>query len=357
MNNRRRWLAGCVLLCLVVPAWTQVKIARLKDPVPLSWVNFAFSYNGKVMAANYGGEIFRWTAAGGFVDLGPGDPFNSSIGISADGKTIVTGIMGTDGNTAPAMWQEPTGWVNLGHPVEGCSMDGNWGDAWGTNHDGSMVVGLSWYCPGAEGFEWTSQNGIVGLGHPAGASSRATSISADGSTIVGFWEDSTQGYRQPVRWSSGAPDLFLGNIPGEAIATSSDGRQIVGQAADSTGNGRAFYYTKSGGLIDLGVIGGNKTDQSVAFGLSDKGLVIGSSINPFFWTSKPFLWTQKIGIQPLQKILVRAGADIPQGVTLTSVFAISGDGSAMVGMWTDAKFNVGTWIAYLSPKAQSLLTK
>ncbi|HKF05664.1 MAG TPA: hypothetical protein VKB49_25315, partial [Candidatus Sulfotelmatobacter sp.] len=97
--------------------------------------------------------------------------------------------------------------------------------------------------------------------------------------------------------------------------------------------------------------------QSVAFGLSDKGLVIGSSINPFFWTSKPFLWTQKIGIQPLQKILVRAGADIPQGVTLTSVFAISGDGSAMVGMWTDAKFNVGTWIAYLSPKAQSLLTK
>jgi len=308
------------------------------------------------MAANYGGEIFRWTAAGGFVDLGPGDPFNSSIGISADGKTIVTGIMGTDGNTAPAMWQEATGWVNLGHPAEGCSMDGNWGDAWGTNHDGSMVVGLAWYCPGAEGFEWTAQNGMVGLGHPTGASSRATSISADGSTIVGFWEDPTMGDRQPVRWISGFPDLFLGNIPGEAIAASSDGSQIVGQAADSTANGRAFYYGKAGGLIDLGVLSGNKTDQSVAFGLSDKGIVIGSSINPFYWISKPFIWTQKIGIQPLQKILVRAGAVIPQGVTLTNVFAISGDGSAMVGMWTDTK-NAGTWIAYLPPNTESLLTK
>jgi len=70
-----------------------------------------------------------------------------------------------------------------------------------------------------------------------------------------------------------------------------------------------------GGLIDLGVLGGNKVDQSVAFGLSDKGLVIGASINPFYWTSKPFIWTQKIGIQPLQKILARAGAVISGDTT------------------------------------------
>ncbi len=353
MKNWRQ-LVLCALVCAVLPVSAQVKISKLKDPIPNTWVNFSFSSDGKAMAANYGGEIFRWTAAGGFVDLGPGDPFNSSIGISADGKTIVSGIMGSDGNTTPAMWQQATGWVNLGHPAEGCTIDGNWGDAWGVNHDGSIVVGLSWYCPGAEGFEWTPQNGIVGLGHPAGASSRATTISADGSTIVGFWEDPTMGYRQPVRWVSGASDLFLGNIPGEAIATSSDGSQIVGQAADSTGNGRGFYYTKTGGLIDLGVLSGNKTDQSVAFGLSDSGVVIGTSINPFFWTSKPFLWSQHIGLQPLQKILIRAGAAIPQGVTLINVLAISPNGSAMVGQYQDAKFNVGTWIAYIPPQTPGL---
>jgi hypothetical protein len=354
MKNWCQQLLLVALVCAVAPVSAQVKISKLKDPIPNTWVNFAFSSNGKVMAANYGGEIFRWTAAGGFVDLGPGDPFNSSIGISADGKTIVGGIVRSDSTTAPGMWQEGTGWVDLGSPTGGCSMDGNWGDAWGVNHDGSIVVGLSWYCPGAEGFEWTSQNGIVGLGHPSGASSRATSISADGSTIVGFWEDPTMGNRQPVRWVSGTSDLFLGNIAGEAIAASSDGSQIVGQAADSTGNGRGFYYTKAGGLIDLGVLSGNKTDQSVAFGLSDSGIVIGTSINPFFWTSKPFLWSQHIGIQPLQKILVRAGAAIPQGVTLFSVLAISANGSAMVGQYQDAKLNVGSWIAYIPPQTPGL---
>src|SRR5579872_1474019 len=109
MNKLCREWVLCALCCVVMPAWSQVKIVKLKDPVPLSWVNFAFSYNGKVMAANYGGEIYRWTAAGGFVDLGPGDPFNSSIGISEDSKTIVSGIMGSDGNTAPAMWQQSAG--------------------------------------------------------------------------------------------------------------------------------------------------------------------------------------------------------------------------------------------------------
>lgn len=350
MNNICRKLVWLALVSMVMPAWGQVKIVRLKDPVPVSWVNFAFSDNGKVMAANYGGEIFRWTSTGGFVDLGPGDPFNSSIGISADGNTIVSGITGSDANTAPAMWQEATGWVNLGHPAEGCVLDGNWGDAWSTNHDGSIVVGLSWYCPGAEGFEWTAQNGIVGLGHPQSASSRATAISSDGSTIVGFWEDATHGNRQPVRWVSGTPDLFLGNIPGEAIAASSDGKQIVGQAADATGNGRAFYYTDTGGLIDLGVLSGSKNDQSVAFGVSDQGLVIGSSTNPFSWVSKPFVWTKKFGIRPLQTALVRHGAVIPPGITMINVLAISGNGAAMAGMWQDANFHVGTWIAYVAPK-------
>jgi uncharacterized membrane protein len=340
---------------MVAPVWAQVKFVELKNPVPLSWVNFAFSHSGKAMAANYGGELFRWTASGGFVDLGPGDPFNSSIGISADGKTVVGGIVGTDGNTTPGMWQQATGWVNLGHPAEGCVMDGNWGDSWGVNHNGSIVVGLTWYCPGAEGFEWTPQNGAVGLGHSPNGSSRATSISADGSTIVGFYGDATTD-RQPVRWvSGGAEDLFLGNVPGEAIATSSDGSEIVGQAPDSTGNARGFYYTNSGGLINLGVLSGNKVDQSVAFGVSDNGIVIGSSTNPFSWTSKPFVWTKHIGLKPLQKILVEAGAVIPQGVTITSVMAISGNGSAMVGMWQDASYNVGTWIAYIPPKCQALL--
>ncbi len=341
----------CVLLCFSASAWAQIKFATITSPVAPTWSNFALSKNGTVMAANYGGEIFRWTSAGGFVDLGLGDIYNSSIGISADGNTIVTGRTGVDGNSNPAMWQKATGWVDLGHPAEGCTLDGSWGDAWGVSGDGSIVVGLAWYCPGAEGFQWTKQDGMVGLGHPLRASSRATTISADGSTIVGFYEDPTQGFRRPVRWISGSTDMFLGDIPGEAIAVSSDGSQIVGQAADSTGNGRAFYYTNSGGLTDLGVLTGNTTDQSVAIGVSDNGVVIGASINPFSWTSQPFIWSPKTGMRWLRAALVRNGAVLPSGMVLSNVLAISADGSTIVGLWYDANFNQGAWIAHLHSKA------
>jgi len=341
----------CALFCVTASAWAQVKYQQLTSPIQ-SWESFAISKDGKVMATNIGGEIFRWTAAGGFVDLGLGDTFNSSIGISADGNTIVAGRTGADGNSNPAMWQQATGWVDLGHPAEGCVLDGSWGDAWGVSGDGSVVVGLAWYCPGAEGFQWTKQGGIVGLGHPAGASSRATTISADGSTIVGFYEDPIQGFRRPVRWISGSTDLFLGDgMAGEAIAVSSGGSQIVGQAADSTGNGRAFYYSGTGGLVNLGVLSGNTSDQSVATGVSDNGIVIGASINPFNWSSQPFVWSAKMGLHRLQATLVRNGAVIPAGVTLTNVLAISADGSTMVGLWLDTNFNQGPWIVRIHGKA------
>jgi len=341
----------CAILCLSASA--QVKFQQLQSPIQ-SWSNYALSKNGKVMAAVIGGEIYRWTAAGGWVDLGLGDTMNESIGISADGNTIVSGHVGPDGNTNPGMWQQATGWVDLGHPAEGCLMGGNWGDAWGVNSDGSIVVGLSWYCPGAEGFEWTKQGGMVGLGYPAGASSRATTISADGSTIVGFYEDPVQGFRRPVRWIAGTTDLFLGDVSGEAIAVSSDGSQIVGQAPDSTGNGRAFYYTNAGGFVPLGVLSHNKIDQSVAVGVSDQGIVIGASINPIYWTSQPFIWSQKTGLRQLQALLLRHGAVIPTGVTLTNVLAISADGRTLAGLWVDASYNQGPWIVTLSGKASLL---
>ena len=318
---------------------------KLAWPVAPTWSNFSLSRDGTVMAANYGGEIFRWTQADGFVDLGMGDFLNSSVGISADGTTIVTGHVGPDGYTNPAIWQKSTGWVDLGYPAGGCLMDNNWGDSWGVSGHGRIVVGLSWYCPGAEAFKWTQADGMVGLGHPHHASSRATTISADGSTIVGFYEDPTQGFRRPVRWIAGSTDLFLGDVPGEATAVSSDGSQIVGQAADSTGNGRAFYYSNSTGLVSLGILGTSPYSQSVANGVSDNGLVIGASINSFTWMTRPFLWTAKTGIQPLKAALVARGAVILREIALTDVLAISLDGSTIVGLAQDNKGNFGVWMA------------
>src|SRR5258708_23102210 len=118
---RKCWtrVVWCALLTFPASAWAQVQFELLPDPIQ-TWSNFALSKDGKAMAANYGGEIFSWTSSGGFVDLGLGDIFNSSIGISAHGKTIVSGRYGSDRNSNPAIWEAAKSWVDLGQPAESC---------------------------------------------------------------------------------------------------------------------------------------------------------------------------------------------------------------------------------------------
>ncbi|HWZ83723.1 MAG TPA: hypothetical protein VNW47_13920 [Terriglobales bacterium] len=342
------------VLCMVLSAFSsaeqpQAPTFQMLTPPVNTWVNYAISADGSVIAANVGGEIFRWTATQGFVDLGAGDFLNSSIGISADGSTIAATIVGPDGLTNPGRWRQSTGWTSLGHLPKGCQMDGNWGSGYSLNHDGSMVVGLVWYCPGAQGFRWTEGKGMAALSHPKGASSRASAISADGSTIVGFWEHPKQGFRRPVRWTPKA-DLFTGVMtPGEATAVSSDGAQIVGQAWDGA-DAHAFYHSNAGGLISLGTVSGIPSDQSIANGISEKGKVVGWSGDPFGGGLEAFIWNANNPTTPmrsLQKVLKSAGADIPSGIHLTTALAISADGSTIVGIWVDDNFNQGTWIARL----------
>ena len=344
-------IAICLLtLPAVSAAQAPTATFQMLDVPAQTWVNYAISADGSVLAANVGGEIYRWTAADGFVDLGAGYFLDSSIGISADGSTITGTIVGDDGLSYPGRWRQSTGWINLGHPAKGCSLDGNWGSGYGVNHDGTVVVGLAWYCPGAQGFRWTEGGRMVGLSHPKGASSRASAISADGSTIVGFYEHPKQGIRRAVRWNPKRFDLFTGTTtPGEATAVSSDGSKIVGQAATLDGI-YAFYFTDATGLISLGTLSGIPSDQSIANGISDKGKVVGWSGDPFFGGSEAFFWNAanyKPSMRPLSKVLTQAGATIPDGIYLTNALAISADGSTVVGTWQDADYNQGTWIARL----------
>ncbi len=320
----------------------------LKDPVAQTWVNFALSADGSVMAANYGGEIYRWTAKGGFEDLGPGDPYSSSIAISADGSTIISGHPGADGYTSPAIWKDG-GVIDLGHPANGCPQIGNsWGSGYGLNANGSVAVGLAWTCSDAEAFAWTAKHGSWSLGHPAGAhSSRASAISANGETIVGFWEDPT-GPRRPVRWVAGKHDLFLGETTlGEASAVSRDGKFIVGQVYQANGNGVAFVHTDRYGLRKLGTITHRQTDQSFPNGISDNEQIVGWSGDMFGAGIEAFFWSPQRGMKRLSDVLKGMGAKIPSNVVLSTAVTISADGSTIAGQYYDSQFNVGNWIAWI----------
>jgi probable HAF family extracellular repeat protein len=350
----KKWIVIAGLLCLFPGLCLSSKASTatfqtISDPVTGTWANFALSADGTVMAANYGGEIYRWTAAGGFQDLGPGDPFSSAIGISSDGSTIVSGHIGTDGFASPALWNS-SGVVDLGHPFNGCtSLDNSWGSGYGVNENGKVAVGLAWNCSGAEGFVWTAQRGNDTLGHPAGNhSSRASAISANGQTIVGFWEDPT-GPRRPVRWMNGKHDLFLGATTlGEATAVTSDGTTIVGQDYGTLTYAQAFLYSDKKGVLLLGTLAHTPTDQSFANGISDQGKVIGWSGDPFGHGIEAFLWSPSVGMKRVASVLQQLGASIPAGMTLTTADSISADGSTIVGQYVDSQFHFGNWTAHIT---------
>ena len=351
----KKWLVKAGLVCLFSSICLHARAATatfeiINDPVQQTWSNFAFSANGSVMAANYGGEIYRWTASTGFQDLGPGDIYSSSIGISGNGSTIISGRVGADGFSSPTIWKAGSV-IDLGHPFNGCTQVGNsWGSGYGLNTDGSIAVGLAWNCSDAEGFEWTAQGGNRSLGHPAGNhSSRASAISANGTTVVGFWEDPT-GPRRPVRWIGGKHDLFLGSKTlGEATAVTNNGEEIVGQAPNSYGWSVAFLYSDKRGLKLLGTIRRSHTDQSFPNGISENGRIVGWSGDVFGGGIEAFLWTQKDGMQRCSKVLRSMGAKIPAGMILLTAVTISADGSAMAGEYFDTKqLIVGNWRAHIT---------
>ena len=172
MTGRR--LAKTVVLTFVAISSTLVRaqtpsFQKLINPtVSPTWSNYALSKDGTVMAANSGGRIYRWSSdtpkvpGGGFTFLDQGTSLSSSIGISQDGSTIFASRPGRDRNVNPATWSRETGRNDMGHPANGCLVDGQWGSGYGVSGDGS-------------------RSGI--------SLATALDISADGSTIVRIWED------------------------------------------------------------------------------------------------------------------------------------------------------------------------
>jgi probable HAF family extracellular repeat protein len=326
-------------------------------PSGATFANFALSADGTAMAANLGGTIYRWTAGTGFVSLGAGDPFSASIGISAGGDYIAATRQNADGNMGPQRWDKLNGWIELGHPSNGCALNegstASWGSAYGVSGNGGVVVGLAWTCDSrAEGFAWTPNRGMVSLGHPPKHSSRASAVSADGSTIVGFSEDPQGGFRRAMRWRNGGATLIAGtHTPGEASAVSSDGSQIVGQSdAGTWAFGSAFYFTQTGGLVVLGTLSGRHSDSSYANGTSDDGTIVGWSGASFSGVQRAFIRNKNWAdprMRSLRHVLAAHGAKIPANIVLGNVLAISADGSTVAGTWVDASFHQGSFLAHL----------
>ena len=282
----------------------------------------------------------------GLGDLPGGIFLSGGITISNDASAVaVAGTsLSADGPTGEAFrWTEATGIVGLGDLPGGNFFSA----AFGISADGSIVVGASISAASAsaqppqsqtEAFRWTAETGIVGLGDLEGGefSSFGFKISGDGSVIVGD-SDSTLG-RQAFRWTAETEMQALGDLEGGefssvASSVSADGAVIVGSGTQDLGT-EAFRWTEQTGLVGLGDLqGGNFFSR--ASDVSSDGLVVvgrsastNSSLEGFPITdqrgTEAFRWTVETGMVGL--------GDLPGGNFFSRAFAVSGDGSIVIGL-------------------------
>jgi len=205
-------------------------------------------------------EMFLWTAAGGLVPEGAMEDLHSTLGgnvtgISGDG-TVVVGTYYHVGGVYAYRWTASTGFVALPHLSNG----GYAGRANGISADGNVVVGFE-YNPGGPGIiyptVWTTgSNTVATLKDPSGnlVQGEATGVSADGSVVVGSGEfvgsnepeafiwDAADGVRsvQSVLVADNLGSALTGWTLTSATSISSDGTTIVGNGIDPQGNSESW---------------------------------------------------------------------------------------------------------------------
>jgi probable HAF family extracellular repeat protein len=221
----------------------------------------AVSYDGSIVVGDSGpassydsGSVpFRWSAATGMISLGVPAGFVAARGngVSADGSVIVG-----DGSILPFgsgawRWTEAGGFVNLGNLGGAFPFT----RAMGLSGDGRVVVGNGYGPNGFEAFLWTAEGGMVGLGDlPGGTFSSWANgaVNYDGSIIVGgsqsgeyasdaFIWDATHGMRslKHVLEDEFGLDLTGWNLE-EAQGLSADGLTISGWGYNPLGQREAW---------------------------------------------------------------------------------------------------------------------
>jgi probable HAF family extracellular repeat protein len=172
------------------------------------------------------------------------------------------------------------------------------------------------------------------LGDLAGGDYTSTplSISADGTTIVGYSRQ-TLG-TEAFRWTQSTGLVGLGDIPGgpfnsQAYHVSSDGKVIVGYSSDSLSREQAFRWTLTDGLVPLGFASSDPNEWSQAHAVSaDGNLIVGNNNTGISVTDvKSLLWDPVHGMRYLTTGLADDyGLTFPAGWKITGGWDLSDNG-------------------------------
>jgi probable HAF family extracellular repeat protein len=276
----------------------------------------------------------------GMGDLPGGQNFSEVWGVSADGAvvvgdSIVSGNVLFGGTYAAFRWDDELGLqdiYNLGGIGTICR-------SYAVNSNGSVVVGSADY--GVLGltqiyaFVWTSASGTQEIGDLPGGTSpgraAARGVSGDGQIVAGQGESDNGA--EPFRYTrNDATWLGLGDLPGgtfggSAYGMSGDGQTIVGSSIAQDGT-HAFRWTQSDGMADIGhlPVPPGIDPFAEAYAANSNGMVIVGLSRSLASSNagwEAFRWTQATGMVGL--------GDLPGGAVLSEAYAMTADGSVVVG--------------------------
>ncbi|MFO0745516.1 MAG: HYR domain-containing protein [Myxococcota bacterium] len=292
-----RWRAGLLERLFALPAAAVLDDVRLLGPTPSGAIvgpgatGFSFAAPGSAVVAVAapgpivtvaalgddgtvvgsftaadGERAFRWTAAGGGVDLGIAAPSRATA------LNAVGDIVGERGGEA--FRRSAGGTVTgLGFLCDGVDC-GTRSTALAVNDDG-VVLGEAEDASGdLHAFLWSATFGMLGLDDLGGGESRAFALSAAGEA-VGI-SRSAWGTMHATFWDAGGVKHVMGTLvydASEPVAMNGAG-QVAGTATRD-GHSYAFFWDGERGIQDVGHLGGG--DASAA-ALNQLGALAGSAL-------------------------------------------------------------------------------
>ena len=268
-------------------------------------------------------------AAVGF--YGVGTSLDGTVGssvcwdVSPNGQTVVGRFKDSQ---SPDYQEEGFVWTLQGGMVGLGSLPGDafMTEATASSNAGEVVVGRGTGSWNQYHAVYATTTGVVDLEDPTEYYTRssAADVSSDGTVIVGFSEETGT---RAFRWTAATGMVFLADAWSAARGVSADGSTVVGTAGSE-----AFRWTDETGTVGLGFFPDESSSWAVDVS-TDGTVVVGSAHRHLPHTTstltEAFVWTEQTGMVGLGPF-----SEDSNKVLLSDAKGVSGDGKLIVGLTT-----------------------